>query len=608
MNESHVAAPGAVPVVFQPAGRPCFGWFHPARSPARGVGVLLCRPIGYEALCAYRTYKQLASQLAIAGFDVFRFDYDGTGDSAGDDADAGRVPAWLDSTVAAAAELKRLATVPRLALFGLRLGATIAAEAAARLGGVDSLVLWAPCASGRALTRELRAANACRVTPDSGAAKQDIEALSCLYTAETLEALETLDCERVDAAPARRALIIARDDMPASGRLPARYRQLGVDTTCANWPGYKGMMAEPHEAVLEGGTLASIVDWLVDGAGQQAPVAQPESNAAPAPAWPKGHLVDGIQETPIAFGAANSLFGILSEPASTGHAQRRCETAVLLLNVGGHYRIGPNRMYVKAARALASAGYRTLRFDRTGIGDSASEVAFSLKEMYSTGCVADVRAAIDALAARGCRRFHLMGLCSGSYAAFQTALADPRVGGQVLMNSRLLEWDDEKSGTWQNSMLQPYKSTDYYRRALLQSQVYSRLVRGEINIRGIAGRVAALLQARLERTLQRALKRASPNAGVLPAMKHLGARGTDTLMIMSADDDGRDYVEFHLGRRGCYLRSDPNFHFVVVDDSDHTFSSRAKQRGVIDIVVQHLERLHEQPAPRGMAAARMAVT
>jgi alpha-beta hydrolase superfamily lysophospholipase len=607
VNESWVSTLGAVPVVFQPAGRPCFGWFHPARAPARGMGVLLCRPIGYEALCAYQTYKLLAMQLAEAGFDVFRFDYDGTGDSAGEDADPGRVAAWVDSTAAAAGELKRLAGVSRLALFGLRLGATIAAETAARMGGVDSLVLWAPCTSGRALARELRAANACRAAVSTGQTSEDIEALACLYTAETLEALQQLDCERAAAAPAHRALVIARDDMPMSERLPARYRELGVDTTVANWPGYKGMMAEPHEAVLDSGTLTAIVDWLVEGATQHAP-ASDASAATDAPQWPDSYFVDGIRETPVAFGPRDSLFGILSEPAAPRHADRHCETAVLLLNVGGHYRIGPNRMYVKAARALAMAGYRALRFDRSGIGDSPSEYSFSRGEMYSTRCVSDVRAAIDALAARGCKRFHLMGLCSGSYSAFQTALADPRVSGQVLMNSRLLEWNAEKSGNWQNAMLQPYKSTHYYRRAMLHADVYSRLLRGQINIRGIAGRIAAVLRARVDRTLRRVLGIGASDEGVLKAMKQLCARGTDTLMIMSAEDDGRDYVEFHLGRHGCFLRNDPNFRFEVVEDSDHTFSTRAKQRVVIDTVLQHLDQLHEQPTPPARVGARVAVT
>lgn len=610
-NAAITSAPGAVPIVFQAAGRSCFGWFHAARLPARGMGVLLCRPLGYEALCSYRTYKLLALQLADAGFDVVSFDYDGTGDSAGGDADPGRVPAWIDSTVAAAGELKRLAGVSRLALVGLRLGAIIAAQAAARLGGVESLVLWAPCASGRALARELRAASAYRATGASALESSGIEALGCLYTDETLNAMKALDCERVDAAPSRRALVIGRDDMPVEGTLPARYRELGIETTYAVWPGYKGMMAEPHEAALEPDTLASIVDWLAETA---APQPQPrmsdtsDTDSARLPPWPSGYLADGVRETAMRFGPDDSMFGILAEPVAAPVHDRRAETAILMLSVGGHYRVGPNRLYVKASRALAAEGYRALRFDLTGVGDSRSEAGFASRDMYSRRCVADVRAAIDALAARGCKRFHLMGLCSGSYAAFQTALDDPRVTGQILMNSRLLEWDTEKSGSWQQSMLQPYKSTDYYRRALLQAQVYPRLLRGEINVRGIAGRIGVLMQVRLKRAFHRMLGMASPEEGVLAKMKHLGSCGTDTLMVMSSEDDGLDYVEFHLGRRGCYLRRDRNFRMVLLDDCDHTFTTRAGQRKLIDTVLQHLDQLYQQPAHWSPVAGQVALT
>ena len=601
-------APAAVPSAFEVDARSCFGWFHGARLPARGMGVLLCRPMGYEALCSYRTYKLLALQLADAGFDVVSFDYDGTGDSAGGDADPGRVPAWIDSTVAAAGQLTRMAGVSRLALVGLRLGATLAAQAAARLGGVESLVLWAPSVSGRALARELRAASAYRAagagTPESGG----IEALGCLYTDETLDALKQLDCEQVDAAPARRALIIGRDDMPLEGTLPARYRELGVETTYAVWPGYKGMMAEPHEAVLAPDTLASIVDWLAETAPPLGEPPASDAETARRPAWPAHFLADGVRESPIRFGAHDSLFGILSEPAGAPAPDRRGETAILMLSVGGHYRIGPNRLYVKASRALAAAGYSTLRFDLTGVGDSRSEAGFDSRDMYSRRCVADVRAAIDALVARGCRRFHLMGLCSGSYAAFQTALDDPRVNGQILMNSRLLEWDTEKSGSWQQSMLQPYKSTSYYRRALLQAQVYPRLLRGEINVRGIAGRIGVLLQIRLKRAFHRMLGMASPEEGVLAKMKHLGSCGTDTLMVMSSEDDGLDYVEFHLGRRGCYLRRDRNFRMVLLDDCDHTFTTRAGQRKLIETVLQHLDQLYQPPAHWAPVAGQVALT
>jgi len=594
MDEAVAGA--AVPVAFDAAGSWCFGWFHRAATPARGVGVVLCRPIGYEAMCTYHTYTQLAETLAQAGFDALRFDYHGTGDSAGDDADADRVSAWLESTDRAIAELRRLASVSRVSLFGVRLGATLAAHAAARLGTVESLVMWAPCVSGRAFARELRAAGSSRQSPaatEPGA----IEALGCLHTAQTLQDLQALDC-KLAAAPARRVLIIGRDDMPGEGPLPAHYRTLGVDTQFENWPGYSRMMVEPHAGVVEQASLNAITQWLA--AAPEPPTELAHVAPASATRMRMAVLPDGVREGPFTFGARGALFGILAEPgelSGVADAAMRRQTAVLLLNVGGNYRVGPNRIYVKMARALAARGFPALRLDLSGIGDSRDGDRTHTGSYYSLTSAADVRAAIDGLAARGCTRFYVMGVCSGSYVAFQTALADSRVTGQVLMNSRLLELRDGTGpDILQASMQRHYKSTAFYGRALMQPQVYRRLLRGEVDVRGIAARVRVLVQARIRRAMGGLFGRA-PHESVLANTRRLGARGTDTLMVMGAEDDGRDYVEFHFGRQGSRLKGDPNFRMVVVDECDHTFSSVDSQRTVIREVIAHLERRLPVPTP-----------
>jgi pimeloyl-ACP methyl ester carboxylesterase len=222
---------------------------------------------------------------------------------------------------------------------------------------------------------------------------------------------------------------------------------------------------------------------------------------------------------------------------------------------------------------------------------------FSLNTLYSArSCAADVRAAMDALAQRGCKRFYLMGICSGSYAAFQTALVDPRVTGQILMNSRLLDWErGEDEGSLEESMHTYYKSSDYYLRSLLNPRVYWRLLRGDVNVAGIGRRFASLIGARTRRIVEQLLRRRGQEHGLLGHFKRLSARGTDTLVIMAEDDDGRDYIDFHLGARAARLRGDPNFRLVLVPDADHTFSSTRSQQAVIDLVREHLERRAAEP-------------
>lgn len=86
---------------------------------------------------------------------MLRFDYFGTGDSGGDGSDAS-LRGWESDIDTAIDELKDIAGVGRVALVGLRLGATLAARVAERRNReVSALVLWDPIVSGQAYVEEL---------------------------------------------------------------------------------------------------------------------------------------------------------------------------------------------------------------------------------------------------------------------------------------------------------------------------------------------------------------------------------------------------------------------------------------------------------------------
>jgi alpha-beta hydrolase superfamily lysophospholipase len=139
--------------------RSLFTWHHPPPpSLQRGAGIVICPPLGYEYMSAYRTLRILATRLAAIGFDVLRIDYDGMGNSTGNSDDPGRVAAWLRSISCAMAETRRLSGTRPIALAGLRAGALLALEAAAAAaGGVERLVIWSSFPSGRSYVHEVKA-------------------------------------------------------------------------------------------------------------------------------------------------------------------------------------------------------------------------------------------------------------------------------------------------------------------------------------------------------------------------------------------------------------------------------------------------------------------
>ena len=145
------------PFYFGTSAKPLYGVYYPPRGgTARDVGIVLCYPMGQEYMRAHRAFRQLSNLLARAGFHVFRFDYYGTGDSGGD-ADVGTLTQWQEDIRAAIEELKDTAGVQKVALVGLRLGASLATVAAAGRSDVASVTLWDPVTDGAGYLDELLA-------------------------------------------------------------------------------------------------------------------------------------------------------------------------------------------------------------------------------------------------------------------------------------------------------------------------------------------------------------------------------------------------------------------------------------------------------------------
>lgn len=405
----------ATPFWFGPGDRELFGWLHlPADRVVRG-GVVLCQPLGIEAICVYFSYRLLAERLAQRGLAVLRFDYDGTGDSSGLEDDPDRLDAWLESVSTATDALTALG-VDKVGLVGVRIGALFAAHEATRRGGVDALVLWDPCLSGRAFLREQRFL---RLLSGTGADQDDgaVDAPGLRFEPETVKALSDLDLGRLPGSLARRTLVLIPPDVPRPKSLERRLEGVDVD-----WQEATGQDLLLDSSVQEPPltTIGRVTEWLsgaLDGGPMS--VSPPDRPSAIVSQMPTG---EPVLERTVRLGPLG-LFGIVTEPAGTPVGP-----TVVLVNEGNTHHIGQARIWVDLARRVAGAGFRVLRFDLSGIGDSGTRPGQRAHVSRAPEAIEDVYEAMRSIRPDDPTDVVLVGFCSGAYEVIEQALAHPPRG------------------------------------------------------------------------------------------------------------------------------------------------------------------------------------
>ena len=129
---------------------------RPGGTTAAANAVLLCPPFGQEAIRSHRIFRVIADRLARRGHWALRFDYFGSGDSAGDDLDAD-LGGWSDDILTASAWLERQSQCRRQIWLGARLGATVAIQTAQRSAtrAPPLVIAWEPVRNGLTYLDEL---------------------------------------------------------------------------------------------------------------------------------------------------------------------------------------------------------------------------------------------------------------------------------------------------------------------------------------------------------------------------------------------------------------------------------------------------------------------
>jgi len=255
------------PFFFGPPGRQLFGCYHePQVWPAREQGVVLCYPFGQEYIRSHRACHHLIAQIARAGFPALRFDYYGTGDSQGEDADA-HLAQWQSDLGLAVAELRARSGVDRVILAGLRLGASLALSASARTADLAGLVLWEPVVNGQRYLDELRAQHEQALLrffaqpKDHALGSRPGELCGFALGEGQLAALEGLDLRTAQAPRGKPVLLIESQTTPD---LTALHEQLqsGALVTYEHVPSFTVWVEDVDKGLVPQPVIEAITGWL----------------------------------------------------------------------------------------------------------------------------------------------------------------------------------------------------------------------------------------------------------------------------------------------------------------------------------------------------------
>jgi pimeloyl-ACP methyl ester carboxylesterase len=238
------------------------------------------------------------------------------------------------------------------------------------------------------------------------------------------------------------------------------------------------------------------------------------------------------------------------------------------------HRVGPSRLYVNLARALASIGCVATRFDHSGIGDSATRRDDAPFEVSS---IQEARAAMDAIQeSRGIDWFVLIGLCSGAVTAFDAAGVDDRVAGVVMINPQGFDLNPE----WNGYIAGRGDARRYWTRSLFSATSWWRALTGRVDY----GRLVSVLwrQASGPGPAREVVSSIVTRVGA--ELQKLMDREVRTLLVCSEGDDGIEYMNVILQRDVRTMTSAAHLTVEILPGADHSLTLLDSQRRVVDVV------------------------
>lgn len=260
-------------------------------------------------------------------------------------------------------------------------------------------------------------------------------------------------------------------------------------------------------------------------------------------------------------------------------------TGVLIVVGGPQYRVGSHRQFVLIARALARAGYASLRFDSRGMGDSEGPPRdFEAIER-------DLQHAIEALCreAPSVRQVVVWGLCDAASAALLHLHSHPRISGMVLLNP----WVRTLQGQ-SRSLL-----SHYYARRMLEWSTWREVLRGRIRWReSLSSLIATLREATRMKPAPAPQSTTSGRSGDSRTLPQRMAEGLarfkgPVLLVLSGDDLTATEFKQTAGASRQWRKQLRRRNVARRDlaEANHTFSTRVWREQVERWTIEWLDAL-----------------
>lgn len=297
-----------------------------------------------------------------------------------------------------------------------------------------------------------------------------------------------------------------------------------------------------------------------------------------------------MKEDILLCGKDQSLVGILTTPDAP--VDDPALPVVIMVNAGLIHRVGPNRIYVKIARALAVEGFRVLRLDLSGIGDSMPRLDnLPIQERV----LADVRDAMDTLTRTyGAQRFILMGHCSGAMFSLLLASQEPRVTAAVLINPE--GGSDEWEAFDRQRKEATYYANFYGRSAVMNRERLRRFLTGKADYRTIAhnifryvlwnrlSAVAFRVRTRLNKHLPVAAPSVTEEEAQARAVLCAAGERAPLLFIHTEGSTGYEHVRTIAGDDIDRLRAAGRVRVTIIPETDHIYTLLASQQRLVEVI------------------------